>query len=164
MRAWIGLGGNLPESRQALVAAVGALASVGPVGPISSLYRSAPRERTDQPDFLNAALWIATSLEAVDLMAAILGVEVSLGRVRAEKWGPRLIDIDILIYGGMAIDIAGLTIPHPRLTERAFALAPLVDVMPETVINGKPAEQWLAQLGRKGLKVVAGPEWAAAAG
>ena len=87
-------------------------------------------------------------------------IEISLGRVRGKKWGPRSIDIDILVYGNEAIDVPGLTIPHPHLTERVFALAPLVDVMAEAVIGERPARQWLAQLDRKGLKKVSGPEWA----
>ncbi len=103
---------------------------------------------------------IATSLSAADLLAAILAIEAALGRKRREKWGPRLIDIDILVYGNKAIDAAGLTVPHPHLTERAFALAPLVDVMPEAVIGGKSARQWLAQLDCSALKKIAGPQWA----
>jgi 7,8-dihydro-6-hydroxymethylpterin-pyrophosphokinase len=80
--------------------------------------------------------------------------------VGRKKWGPRVIDIDILIYGGGRSDNPGLTIPHPHLTERVFALAPLVDVMPNAMIEERPARQWLAQLERKGLKRIAGPEWA----
>jgi 2-amino-4-hydroxy-6-hydroxymethyldihydropteridine diphosphokinase len=114
---------------------------------------------TDQQDFLNAAVWVATSLAPTDLLAAILAIEVSLGRVRGKKWGPRVIDIDILVYGDEPIDVPGLTIPHPHLTERVFALEPLVEVMPDVVIGKRPARQWLAQLERSGLKKIAGPEW-----
>ncbi|HSG96211.1 MAG TPA: 2-amino-4-hydroxy-6-hydroxymethyldihydropteridine diphosphokinase [Afifellaceae bacterium] len=160
--AVLGLGSNVGERRVALAAAIEALSAYPDITIIaaSPLYESAPWGMTDQQDFLNAAVRIATALAPADLLAAILAIEVSLGRVRRKKWGPRVIDIDILVYGEERIDVPGLTIPHPHLTERIFALAPLVDVMPEAVIADKPARQWLAQLQRKGLKKIAEPEWA----
>ena len=160
--AVLGLGSNVGERKVALAGAVDALRAHSGIEIIaaSPLYESAPWGLTDQQDFLNAAVLAATSLGPTDLLAAILSIEVSLGRVRREKWGPRSIDIDILVYGNEIIDGPGLTIPHPHLTERAFALAPLVDVMPGAVVAGKPARQWLARLQHKGLKVIAGPQWA----
>ena len=150
----LGLGSNVGERRAALAGAVDALKGHSGIAVIaaSPLYESEPWGQTDQQDFLNAAVRVVTSLSPADLLAAILAVEVSLGRVRGKKWGPRLIDIDILVFGNETIDVPGLTIPHPHLTERAFALAPLVDVMPEAAIKGRPARQWLAQLERKGLE------------
>jgi 2-amino-4-hydroxy-6-hydroxymethyldihydropteridine diphosphokinase len=164
--AVLGLGGNVGERRAALAAAAAALRAHPGIDILaaSPLYESEPWGLTSQQDFLNAAVRIATPLSPANLLAAILGIEVSLGRVRAEKWGPRSIDIDILVFGEEAIDVPGLTIPHPHLTERIFALAPLVDVMPEAVIRDLPARQWLAQLERKGLNMVSGPEWADPAG
>ena len=160
--AVLGLGGNVGERRAALAGAVDALRTHPDIAIIatSPLYESEPWGLTGQQDFLNAAVRVATSLAPADLLAAILTIEVSLGRVRGKKWGPRVIDIDILVFGDEVIDIPGLTIPHPHLTERAFALAPLVDVMAEAVIKGKSARQWLAQLAHKGLKRIAGPQWA----
>ncbi len=160
--AVLGLGGNIGERRIALGAAIEALKGHRNIQiiAVSPLYESEPWGITSQQDFLNAAARVATSLGPADLLAAILAIEVSLGRVRGEKWGPRVIDIDILVFGGEAIEVPGLTIPHPHLHERAFALAPLVDVMPEAVIGNRPARQWLAQLDRKGLNRIAGPEWA----
>jgi 2-amino-4-hydroxy-6-hydroxymethyldihydropteridine diphosphokinase len=160
--AVLGLGSNVGERRAALAAAVDALKTHPEIKVIvaSPLYESAPWGITDQQDFLNAAVRVATSLAPADLLAAILSIEISLGRVRREKWGPRVIDIDILVYGNATISIPGLTIPHPHLSERIFALAPLVDVMPEAIIADKPARQWLAQLGREGLKEISGPDWA----
>ncbi len=160
--AVLGLGGNVGERQVALAAAVNELRAQSDIEIIaaSPLYESAPWGMTNQQDFLNAAVRIATPLGPADLLAAILSIEVSLGRVRGKKWGPRSIDIDILVYGNEAIDVPGLTIPHPHLTERAFALAPLVDVMPDAVVAGKPARQWLAQLECKDLKTIAGPDWA----
>jgi 2-amino-4-hydroxy-6-hydroxymethyldihydropteridine diphosphokinase len=160
--AVLGLGSNVGERRAALAGAVNALRAHPDIEIIaaSPLYESEPWGMTSQQDFLNAAVRVATSLIPADLLAAILAIEVALGRVRRKKWGPRVIDIDILIYGEGRIDNPGLTIPHPHLTERVFALAPLVDVMPNAMIEERPARQWLAQLERKGLKRIAGPEWA----
>jgi 2-amino-4-hydroxy-6-hydroxymethyldihydropteridine diphosphokinase len=162
----LGLGGNVGERQAALAGAVEALRAHPAIEIIaaSALYESEPWGLTDQQDFLNTAVRVATSLGPANLLAAILGIEVSLGRVRGKKWGPRTIDIDILVFGDETIDTPGLTIPHPHLTERAFALAPLVDVMPEAMIKKRPARQWLAQLESKGLKRIAGPDWANPAG
>ena len=164
--AVLGLGSNVGERQVALAAAVDALRAYPGIEIIaaSPLYESAPWGLTSQQDFLNAAVRVATSLGPADLLAAILAIEVSLGRVRREKWGPRLIDIDILVFGNEIIDVPGLTVPHPHLTERVFALAPLVDVMPDAIVAGKPTRQWLAQLECKDLKTIAGPDWADSAG
>ena len=160
--AVLGLGSNVGERRTALAGAIDALRAHPDIEIVaaSPLYESEPWGLTSQQDFLNAAVRVATSLGPADLLAAILAIEVSLGRVRGKKWGPRSIDIDILVYGNAEIDVPGLTIPHPHLTERIFALAPLVDVMADAVIADRPARQWLAQLQRKSLKKVSGPEWA----
>ena len=164
--AVLGLGGNVGERRAALAAAVAALRAHPGIDVMaaSPLYESAPWGVTDQQDFLNAAVRVETSLAPSALLSAILAVEVSLGRERRQKWGPRVIDIDILVYGEERIDIPGLTIPHPYLTERIFALAPLIDVMPAAKIGERPARLWLAQLERTGLKQVSGPQWADRAG
>jgi 2-amino-4-hydroxy-6-hydroxymethyldihydropteridine diphosphokinase len=89
----------------------------------------------------------------------VLAVEKGLGRERAERWGPRTIDIDILVYGGETVDEPGLHIPHPRLTERAFALAPLVDVMPQAEISGRPAKEWLMLSNQAGMERIAEAGW-----
>lgn len=132
MRAWIGLGGNLAGSREALEAAVTALADIGQVGPISSLYRSAPRERTDQPDYLNAAVVVETDLEPRPLLAELKAIERRLGRDPfGHRYGPRLADLDILAIEGRCVeDVPDLVVPHPRLAERRFALEPLAELNP----------------------------------
>ena len=126
---------------------------------VSALYRTPPWGKTDQPPFLNAAIRIATRLPPMALLMAVLKVEKELGRERMERWGPRTIDIDILLYGTSAVDEPGLRIPHPRLTQRAFALAPLVDVMPDARIEGRPATEWLAESDRAGMQRLAEPGW-----
>jgi 2-amino-4-hydroxy-6-hydroxymethyldihydropteridine diphosphokinase len=90
-----------------------------------------------QPDFVNAAAGLLTRLPARELLAALQGVETRLGRTRpAERWGPRRIDLDLLVYGTERIDEPGLTVPHPGLAERAFVLAPLADIAPSLRVPG----------------------------
>ena len=86
-------------------------------------------------------------------------MERYLGRERIERWGPRTIDIDILLYGSIEIDEPFLHIPHPRLTERAFALKPLIDVMPDAMIAGRPAEEWLALADSSGMRRIGEQGW-----
>jgi 2-amino-4-hydroxy-6-hydroxymethyldihydropteridine diphosphokinase len=130
--AAIGLGGNLAASRSALLAAVEGLTFVGSVAPVSSLYRSAPRERVDQPDFLNAAVIVETDLEPRPLLAELKAIERRLGRdPSGHRYGPRLIDLDILAIEGRCIqDDPDLVVPHPKLAERRFALEPLAELAP----------------------------------
>jgi 2-amino-4-hydroxy-6-hydroxymethyldihydropteridine diphosphokinase len=159
--AVLGLGGNIGDPRAAMAAAVEALAADAAieVEAVSSLYRTPPWGKTDQPAFLNAAVRIDTRLTPRALLDTILAVERGLGRERSERWGPRSIDIDILVYGGQAVDEEGLRIPHPRLHERAFALAPLVDVLPDAVLSERTAAEWLAASDRSGMTREAGPDW-----
>ena len=134
--AVLGFGGNIGDSRKLIAAAIERLAANPGIAveEVSSLYLTPPWGKTDQPPFLNAAARIETSLAPRSLLNAILDVERALGRERIERWGPRTIDIDILLFGSIEIDEPWLHIPHPRLTERAFALKPLIDVMPDAVI------------------------------
>lgn len=102
----------------------------------SSLYETAPVGRTDQPDFLNAVALLRTSLPPRDLLDALLHVENRMGRVRTLRWGPRVIDLDLLLYGDAQVETPGLTIPHPRLRERAFVLVPLAEIAPDLRLPG----------------------------
>lgn len=159
--AALGLGGNLGDRRGNLAAALAALASDPSIRieAVSCLYETAPWGKTDQPAFLNAAVRIATRLDPLALLDRVLGVERGLGRERRDPWGPRSIDIDILVYGEARIASARLTVPHPHLHRRAFALAPLADVMPEAEIAGRRPGDWLSGLGEAGIERVAGPDW-----
>lgn len=160
-RAFIGLGGNLGDPALSMRQALSGLSEAPStrIVKVSSLYRTPPWGKTDQPPFLNAAVKIETDLSPQELLSVVLLVEQALGRERKERWGPRTIDIDILIYGGRTVDEPGLCVPHPRLTERAFALAPLVDVMPDAEVAGRPAGDWFAESDRVGLQRVADPGW-----
>lgn len=128
MDAVVGIGSNL-GSREALLRA--AIALLGrEVVAVSRLYRTPPLG-PPQPEFLNAAVRVRTELSPLALLSELQRVEAQLGRVRRERWGPRTIDLDFLWWEGGAIDEPGLSVPHPGLMERAFALGPLLDVAPE---------------------------------
>jgi 2-amino-4-hydroxy-6-hydroxymethyldihydropteridine diphosphokinase len=159
--AVLGLGGNIGDPRSRMAAAIGALAAKPAieVRAVSALYETPPWGKTDQPSFLNAAILIETELAAHALLQTILQAEQQLGRQRGERWGPRTVDIDILLFGAEAIDEPGLHIPHPRLHERAFALAPLADVMPQARFGGRSATEWLARLDVTGIKRIEEPGW-----
>ena len=173
--AWIGLGGNLAGSRQALAAAVGELDGIGQVGPISSLYRSAPRERTDQPDFLNAALAVATELAPRPLLAELKAIERRLGRYPdGHRYGPRVVDLDLLVVDGQCLDEGpDLVVPHPRLADRRFALEPLGELAPDlrpwaacadATMRERTVAEALAAVADQDVETVEGRGWAAVIG
>ena len=159
--AFLGLGGNIGDPERAMGEALDHLQANPAISveAVSALYETPPWGKTDQPRFLNAAARIGTTLAPRDLLEAVLAVERDLGRDRTERWGPRTIDVDILLYGEIAVDEHGLTIPHPRLAERIFALAPLVDLAPEARIDGQPAAAILQALDRTGLVRVKTDWW-----
>jgi 2-amino-4-hydroxy-6-hydroxymethyldihydropteridine diphosphokinase len=130
MLAAIGLGSNLDNPPGKVRAAMDALRRLGTVRARSRLYVSKPWGKTDQPDFCNAAVLLDTRLTPRELLAGLKELERELGRVPGERWGPRVIDLDILTYGEERIELPDLQIPHPRLHERAFALVPLAEVDP----------------------------------
>jgi 2-amino-4-hydroxy-6-hydroxymethyldihydropteridine diphosphokinase len=101
----------------------------------SRLYRSAPWGRADQPEFVNAAVALQTELSPRELLEALLAIERAAGRARDEtRWGPRVLDLDILVYGDRQIDEPGLHVPHPHLHERAFVLLPLAEIAPDLMV------------------------------
>lgn len=139
VRAYIGLGGNLdnPVLRiKAARAAVKSLAGVGEAG-FSSLYRSTPMGPSGQPDYVNAVMAVDTSLTPLDLLDRLQAIEVAAGRVRqGERWGPRTLDLDLLLFGDCLIRSERLIVPHPGLAEREFVLYPLREIAPELEIPG----------------------------
>ncbi len=148
----IALGSNLGDRLANLRAAVAALPDRGvTVSRVSSVWETAPVP-ADQPPFLNAALVGATDLAPTELLAALKQTERELGRRAGRRWGPRPIDLDILFYGDESISTPDLTIPHERLVERAFVLAPLAEVMsgPLPVI-GRTAADILRETGTDGV-------------
>lgn len=153
VRAFVGLGGNLGDPAAAMAAALQALDGLEDVEVIrvSSIYRTAPWGVVDQPDFLNAVAELRTGLTAMGLLECCLDVERQLKRVRKERWGPRLIDMDILLYGDSMIDQPGLQVPHPRMQERAFVLAPLAEIAPDIDVKGNSATERLSRLESEGV-------------
>ncbi len=130
-RAYIGVGSNMDDPVRQVRSAIEALHAVGEVAAVSSLYRTAPWGKLDQPEFVNAAVALDTQLRPRPLLHALKWLERELGRDElGERWGPRRIDFDILAYGEERVDDGDLVIPHPRLRERAFALVPLAEIAP----------------------------------
>jgi 2-amino-4-hydroxy-6-hydroxymethyldihydropteridine diphosphokinase len=172
MRLWIGLGGNLAASRATLIDAVAALSEVGQIGRVTSLFRSAPRERADQSYYLNAAVVVETELEPRPLLAELKAIERRLGRdPLGHRYGPRLIDLDILAIEGRCVtDDPDLVVPHPKLAERRFALEPLAELAPDLrpwaacpdERRGLTVAEALAAVADQDVQRIAGPEWAEA--
>lgn len=126
------LGSNLGDTSANLARALGEFAlKLGTIDATSSRYRTAPWGNTHQPDFLNQAIQISTSLDAHELLDGINAIESAMGRIRRVKWGARIIDIDILFYGDQVIHNARLDIPHPGIPFRRFALEPLAELSPQ---------------------------------
>jgi 2-amino-4-hydroxy-6-hydroxymethyldihydropteridine diphosphokinase len=171
MRAFIGLGGNLPGTRAAFASAVVELGATGQIVRASSIYRSAPRDLLGQPDFTNAALELETDLEPPDLLYALKRLELTLGRdPQGMRFGARLIDLDILAIDGTCVADAefDLVVPHPRLVERRFALEPLAELDPDLRPWRNCADlrvdvtvaDLLPSVADQEMTRVAGPEWA----
>ncbi len=130
----IALGSNLGDSYQILTEALKVLAATPRIRQLnwSPFYRTEP-VGPPQPDYLNACATLTTDLEPQDLMALLLEIEVRFGRVRVERWGPRLLDLDMLLYGDCILDTPMLHLPHPRMRERAFVLVPLMAIAPDWI-------------------------------
>jgi 2-amino-4-hydroxy-6-hydroxymethyldihydropteridine diphosphokinase len=138
-RAFVGLGSNLGDRSATLTRAIELLGEREEIEivAVSSFHETEPVGYLDQPAFLNAAVAIATTLQPEALLTSLLSVEQELGRTReGPRYGPRTVDLDLLLMEGVIIDEPGLTVPHPRLHERAFALAPLVELDPSLVVPG----------------------------
>ena len=161
-RAYLGLGGNLGDPAKSMGEALRMLDAdpLTEVVSVSSLYRTPPWGKTDQPDFLNATAEVRTGHSPRELLDLCLEAERRLKRVRQERWGPRLIDIDILVFGDEAVHEEGLDIPHPRMLERAFVLAPLAEIAPDIVAGGRRLAEHLAGLDTVGIeRLPSGRDW-----
>ncbi|MBT1154897.1 2-amino-4-hydroxy-6-hydroxymethyldihydropteridine diphosphokinase [Aminobacter anthyllidis] len=127
---------------------------------VSSLHRTPPWGKVDQPDFLNVTAEVATTLAPLELLELCLELERRLKRVRIERWGPRLIDIDVLLLGNSNVSDVGLEIPHPRMLDRAFVMVPLAEIAPDLVLAGKSAAEWAAELDSAGIeRLDSGRNW-----
>ncbi len=140
MRAYVGIGANLGDREQTVRASVDRLAAEPGIDVValSTLRETAPWGPVEQPPFLNGVVELETGLAPRALLDVLLRVERGLGRVRSgERWGPRTIDLDLLVHGDVACDEPGLTLPHPRLHERRFVLEPLAELAPGLEIPGR---------------------------
>lgn len=146
--AIIALGSNIGDKAGHIAAAIAAFTADGNASLVarSANYRTAPWGITDQDWFVNACMTITTDLAVRDLLARCQSVERALGRERSIKWGPRVIDLDILTYRDLVLADADLVVPHPHMTERAFVLVPLMDVAPDLMIKGRAVGDWLARI------------------
>jgi len=138
--AWIGLGGNLGAVREAMAYALQQFDHRADccLLAVSSIYKTPPWGKTDQPWFLNACAKLTTTLEPEILLQLCLDIEKRMKRRRTEKWGPRTLDIDLLFYENLKISIPGqLVLPHPQMAERAFVLVPLAEISPDLLLDGQ---------------------------
>ena len=160
VRALLGLGSNLGDRLANLQEAVDRLGRTEGIAVVraSRVYETAP-VGPPQPDYLNAVVEVETTLGARALLEAGLGIEAAMGRVRAERWGPRTIDVDLLGYGREHIHQPGLTVPHPRMHERAFVLVPLLELQADPELPGRRGvgEVRLAPDARAGVRPFAPP-------
>lgn len=158
--AWVAIGGNQGQVRATLEAAIEAIGALPGTRVLqrSALYRTPAWGRTDQPDFINGVLAVETTLAAPDLLANLLGIERRFGRLRDEdagRWGPRTLDLDLLAYDDQVLELPGLSLPHPRLHERAFVLVPLAEISPGLVVPGRGrVDELLAKVDASGIEAI----------
>ena len=132
--AYIGLGSNLGDRSKNLSGAIGLLSRIGMIGAVSAIYETKPwGVDVCQPRYLNQVAAVNTALDPLEVVAELLGIEHSLGRTRREKCTSRTLDLDLLLHGATVVDASGVSVPHPRLHERAFVLVPLAEIAPDVV-------------------------------
>lgn len=145
-RVFLGLGSNLGDRRESLDHALDLLSAKVRITSRSSYYETEPVGYADQPWFMNRVVAGETALTPTELLAFTQSVEHALKRVKTIRWGPRTIDVDILLYDDVVLDTDSLTIPHPRMKERAFVMVPLAEIAPGLVIGGETVEAILTRL------------------
>lgn len=162
MQSYIGLGSNLGNPEAQLTTALAALNRIPDTTLVrcSSFYRSKPLGPDCQPDYINAVALLHTRFTATGLLARLQAIENRQGRVRdGEKWGPRTLDLDMLLYGNDTIDEPGLIVPHPQIRHRNFVLMPLLELAPDIEIPGLGrADKLLAETGNAGIALLGGGE------
>ena len=151
----LGLGSNLGDSPANIRRALAEIERRGfaRVTALSRIYRTPPWGPVAQPPFANACALARTRLAPLDLLAALKAIEADMGRAAGERWGPRLIDLDILFYDEQAVDEPGLRLPHAHLFDRAFVLVPLAEIAPDLVIAGRSVAAAAARVDRAGVRL-----------
>ena len=163
-RCAVGIGSNLGDRLAHLTAAMRGLAAVGRVISVSSVYETAPIGGPEQESFLNAVAAIDTAHTPHGLLRELLAIERSRGRVREARWGPRTLDLDVILWDRQRISTPGLTVPHPRMAERRFVLKPLLEAWPDArTPEGSVIAAASEAVERQGLKrieaKIGGPDW-----
>ena len=143
-RVAIGLGSNLGDRLDHLTRAFDELGALGTVVHVSSIYETAPMGGPRQGDYLNAVVVVESELTPREILDELLRIERTHGRARRERWGPRTLDLDLLVYEGLTVDEPGLTVPHPRIAERRFVLEPLAEIWPGAHVGGSTAGDLMA--------------------
>ncbi len=156
-RAYVGLGSNMGDRRAHLTAALEGLANLGTVVGGSPIYETEPVGPADQGPFENAVICLETELSPRSLLDGLLKIESDAGRERRERWGPRTLDLDVLWYDGIVVDEPGLSVPHPRVRERRFVLAPLVYLAPDVGDESGPYARSLTDVTDQVVRRVTGP-------
>ncbi|MDP1859330.1 MAG: 2-amino-4-hydroxy-6-hydroxymethyldihydropteridine diphosphokinase [Gemmatimonadaceae bacterium] len=159
---YVSLGGNLGDPTTAMSSALRLLDAdeTTDVIAVSSLYRTPPWGKPDQPEFLNAAAELSTGRSPRGLLELCLAIEQRLERLREERWGPRLIDIDILVFGDRVVHEPGLDVPHVRMLERAFVLVPLLEIAPTLSVGGRSVTAHLEGVDCRGIeRLPSGGDW-----
>ena len=134
MKAVIALGANIGNPQENLDLAIALLREATDVKKVSTYHSTAPVGGPEQDNYINAVVTLESELPAADLLSLLHGIEKSMGRVREERWGPRIIDLDLIQYGGLLVSDEKLTLPHPRAHERRFVLAPWFEIEPEAIL------------------------------
>ena len=151
-RAYIGIGSNMGDSAASLRAAALRLADLGTIAAASQVYETDPVGYEDQPVFLNAVVALDTTLAPETLLAGLHAIEAEFKRERSIRWGPRTLDLDLIVYDDISLQRPELTLPHPRLFERAFVLVPLAEIAPRRKIGGRSIGAALAGLSTAGIE------------
>ena len=154
-KAFIGIGTNIGDRKENLIRTIKLLGKNGKtiIKKVSSIYETAPLGYLDQASFLNIVVEIETDLDPFELMVFTASIEKAMGRERIIKWGPRIIDLDILLYENEEIKTENLIIPHPRIEERAFVMVPLMEIAPEVLLNGLPLEKYINAIEGQEVKI-----------
>lgn len=152
----VGIGSNLGVREDHLRTAVVEMAACGRVVAVSPLYETAPIGDVDQDPFLNAVALLIVDRDPVDILATLQAIERAHGRKRNRRWGPRSLDLDVLLFGDRSVSEPGLTIPHPRMTDRRFVLQPLLDVWPEAALpDGTEVATFLPEVADQRVSIFA---------